>query len=476
MKKQKTSDPARGLQSFAGFGVSVLGKSFYPKQQAVLDALNPFGSSVSFLSCNEGGKTNWVLPTAILSAMALHNAKVISTSGSFRQIKDQLIPALKGYQGLFSKWDFQDKGIRTPDPKCFYSGFSTDDAGLAEGDHAEPGHPLMIIVDEAKSVKDAVYQGIERCKPTWLLLTSSAGFAAGEFFRSWTTRAKFYTRIKQTAHECPHWKKEDIESWKEKWGAESAFFKSVVEAEFMPFVEGAIVQLAALDELLANPPQFIPGERKLFCDFAWSDTAAGDENVMAMRNGNRITIEAAFRARGIPAVCAEFVRHFVRLGFSQKSSEWEIEGDADGEGSNIIDQLALMGWRIGRAHNGGKPRWNEHYKDLAAEMWCEGAQAIIRKEFILPDDSDLYGQMLDRKIVPHPSGKLAIESKRAMKDSNRVGGACQCSPDRADAVFGAMARTVALRSTQLVRDTEPIPIGWLEPQEEPQSHERRYFQ
>src|SRR5262245_38807852 len=56
----------------------------------------------------------------------------------------------------------------------------------------------------------------------------------------------------------------------------------------------------------------------------------------------------------------------------------------------------------------------------------------------LPDDPELYGQLLDRKIVPHPKGKLAIESKQSMKDPNRDGGSAR-SPDRADAVVGAIA-------------------------------------
>ena len=58
------------------------------------------------------------------------------------------------------------------------------------------------------------------------------------------------------------------------------------------------------------------------------------------------------RAFQFAAVAGEFVRHFVRLGLKP----WQIEGDADGEGTNIIKHLRLMGWPIGSAHNGGKPR------------------------------------------------------------------------------------------------------------------------
>lgn len=440
-------------QTFVGFGEQFLGKTFYPKQREVLDALEPMGSFVSFRSCNGGGKTTHIIVTAILAHITLSSGKVISTSGSWRQIKDQLTPALRAYERHFPGCNFLENRISTADPNSFWDGFSTNEAGKFEGHHGSKACPLLIIVDEAKTVKDLIFEAIERCRIPReycrILLASSPGYAQGEFYRSQTTRAAMLTHppIVQRASECPHIKPEEIEALRAKWGAEHPLVRSMIDAEFMPFVEGAIVQLDALDELLANPPSFVVGEKKAFCDFAWSESASGDENVLGYRNGNRITIEAAFRAKGQPAVCAEFIRHFVRLGLKP----YEIEGDADGEGANIIKTMHSMGWPIGSAHNGSAPRWNDHYANLAAEMWCDGAQAIIDRQYILPDDTDLYGQMLDRKIVPHAKGKLAIESKQAMKDPNREGGSVRCSPDRADAVFGAMARLDAMRSTQLVK-------------------------
>lgn len=439
------------------FGQKFLGKSFYPKQAEVLDALLPNGSFVAFASCNGGGKTREVILTAILGHLWLYNGKVISTSGSFRQIKDQLTPALKAYSTQFPQYEFQDNRIVTKDPNCFWDGFSTNESGKFEGHHGSKDCPLLIIVDEAKTPKDQIFQAVDRCRPPRehcrILFASSPGYAQGEFYRVMTSGTKFLSHppIKQRSSECPHISKEEIESDRLKWGEEHPLFRSMHEAEFMPFVEGAIVQIAALDALLADPPPARTGDTKAFCDFAWSESAQGDENVLAIRKGNVITLDA-FRAKGLLAVCGEFVRLFVKHGLQP----WQIEGDADGEGANIIKQLRAMSWPIGSAHNGGPPRWNEHYANLAAEMWCEGAQSIIRREYILPDDPDLYGQMLDRKIVPNNKGKLAIESKQAMKDPNREGGAVRCSPDRADAFFGCIAPLPLNQTRQVMGGNEPV--------------------
>jgi hypothetical protein len=233
---------------------------------------------------------------------------------------------------------------------------------------------------------------------------------------------------------------------REKWGSEHPLVKSMLDAEFMPFVEGAVVNLAALDDLLADPPAYMPGQKKYFCDFAWSESGTGDQNVCAKRDGNRVTVPLKFRAKGLHAVCARFVSFFI----SENCKPSEIEGDADGDGANIIKQLGQMGWPIGSAHNGGPPRWNQHYHNLASEMWCEGAMAIIKREIILPDDLEFYGQALNRKIVPSNKGKMCIESKIAMKDPNREGGSVPESPDVADAVFGCIAPMPVLSARQVM--------------------------
>jgi hypothetical protein len=377
--------------------------------------------------------------------MVFPKGHVISTSGSYRQIKDQLLPALHAYENRFSNWKFlRTPRIETESVSCFWEGFSTNEAGKFEGHHAGgPDEPLMIIVDEAKTVKDDIFQAIERCKPTRLLIASSPGYAEGEFYRSHTTRAKFYTTFVQRATECPHWKPADMDRLRDKWGENHPLFKSMVMAEFMESVDDAVIDLKALEDLMVNPPVCTGAtmragmERKAFCDFAWGGD--GDENVLALRDGNVVTLEETFRADNLHAICARFVAAFTGLGLKPH----QIDGDEGGGGKLICDQLQAMGWRINRVNNGAAPRYSEHYANLAAEMWFEGAKQIERREVILPEDDDLRAQLLDRKRVPHARGKLALESKHDMKKRGIS------SPDRADAVFGAMTPVRRIASISL---------------------------
>jgi len=419
------------------FASAVLGMQLYPKQREVLRALAYEGVKVSFRSCNEGGKTKRVICAAVLWHLSMFpKGQVISTSGSYRQIKDQLLPSLHTYKARFPKWSFlHTPRIETESVNCFWEGFSTNDAGKFEGHHADDDAPLLLIVDEAKTVKDDIFEAIERCKPTRLLIASSPGYAEGEFYRSQTTKAKFYKTIVQRASDCPHWKQEDIARLREKWGKDHPLFKSMVEADFMESVADAVLDLKALEDLFADPPNERRGERKAFCDFAWGGD--GDENTMALRDGNVVTLEATFRADNLHAICGRFISEFVRLGLKAE----EIDGDEGGGGKLIIDQLTAMGWRINRVNNGAASM-DEHYANAAAEMWYEGAKQITNREVVLPDDDDLRGQMLDRKRIFNAKGKLAIESKRDMKARGVP------SPDRADAVFGCMTPLRKLESFQ----------------------------
>lgn len=444
-----------GIGTYAGFAEGVLGLGLYPKQREILESLQPSGSFVSGRLCNGAGKTKVVILSAILGHLVLARGKVISTSGSFRQIKDQLDPALKAYQQRFGAFRFLDCRINTSDPNSFWDGFSTSDAGKFEGHHGTAEHPLLLIVDEAKTVKDAIYEAIERCRPPVkycrVLVLSSPGYAQGEFYRLHTVRTDSLTSapIKVTAAECPHISVAEIAAMRAKWGSEHPLVRSMLDAEFMPFVAGAVIQLGELDALLADPPPYRVGETKLFFDAAWSEAAVGDETVLAIREGNRISLASCFREKGLHATAGRLISEFVRMGLSPGDA-WMIEGDNGGSGKLIIDQLWKMGWSVSRANLGEKPRVSDRYQNLASEMWVEGSMKIARREVILPDDPDLYGQMLNRRIVPNNKGLLAIESKQAMKDPNREGGAVSCSPDRADAVFGAMAPLMLMRGRQMM--------------------------
>ncbi len=124
--------------------------------------------------------------------------------------------------------------------KCFV----TDDPGKAEGRHPfdEPGAEMAVIINEAKSITDEMFQAFSRFTGyNYWLEISSPGKNSGHFFKR-CTKAKytfpdkleigeFYWR-RVTAFDCPHLLGKHIEHLKDEHGEQSLIYRSQVLAEF----------------------------------------------------------------------------------------------------------------------------------------------------------------------------------------------------------------------------------------------------
>lgn len=431
----------RQLAMPSGFARSVLGMSLYENQAKVVDAFAPFGSRVTVRTANEFGKTKRLITTLILWHMIAFPASrdgggVVATSGSWTQIEKQLMPSLHGYAHLFPYHRFRATDILGPTGVPEFVAFSTSDPGRAEGFHGTDATPLLAIVDEAKTVQDSIYTALDdRCNPQRLGLFSSPGFAEGEFYRSHTINSALYERFVCRGADpvtcqslVPHISQDSIDRRIQKWGREHPLVKSMIFADFMESVEGAIISLKMLTECMDSPPQHTNiHERRVFCDFA----AGGDENVIAVRHGNRVWIHRAWRETDTMKAAGEFVVEFRKLKDQLGITPEDIEGDDQGLGKSVIDRLAELGWPIGRFH-GQAPALDPHgnYQDRNAECWWGLAEQIRRKALIIQHDDDLVAQLVDRKMVKGRGGSFAVEPKSEMKKRGVD------SPDRADAVVG----------------------------------------
>jgi len=230
-------------------------------------------------------------------------------------------------------------------------------------------------------------------------------------------------------------------------GLQSPLVGSSIFAEFMEFVEGAVLSLADVERCLGVPPRAHGGERHGRCDFA----GGGDENCFALRVGNRVEIRDAWVDRDTLAAAGRFVKNFVAARDEHGLRADEIDGDADGMGAVMVRDIAALGWDIGKFHGGSPAADAARYKNRISEEWHEGAEQIRRSQVIIPDDSVLKVQLTNRKakvdLMGKPPGRLWLEGKDDLK---RRGVA---SPDRADALLGAMAPLRARGSVQSVRDT-----------------------
>ncbi len=180
-KKMTKGEVVKQAMRLENFPELFLGMKPYEWQVRVLSDLNFKESRIAMKAANGSGKTSVVAAAAVLWHMLrFPDSLVVTTAGVWRQVEDQLWPSLRGYIGALGE------GWRITASQLEYQngsraiGFSTSDPGKFEGWHRQgASENLLMIVDEAKTVGDPVYEAIERCQPSRLLVMSSPGGPQG---------------------------------------------------------------------------------------------------------------------------------------------------------------------------------------------------------------------------------------------------------------------------------------------------------
>jgi len=426
---QKTPDEViEDLLRPAPFADKVLGLNLYDWQKKVLADLEQRDCRVALRAANGSGKTSTVISSILIwHALVFQRSIAVSTAGVYRQVESQLWPSLRSHIAkLGGPWEVTSGEIRYLHPNGNTSriiGYSATDPGRAEGWHAENHEtaPLLMVVDEAKTVADPLFEAISRCQPTRLLIASSPGGSSGAFYRAFTKEANMWQKHAVTAFDCPHITQAQIDEVVQRYGEKHPLTRSMIYGEFVDIgSESLIINLNQIQNCYNTPPQYKPGVRVAGVDFA----AGGDANVLCIRDGNKVLPMIAWRERDTMAAVGRFIVEFKKAGLEANN----IYADASGLGMVMCDALAESGWQVNRVNFGSAAYDNDAYTNRSAEMWYGMAKKIEDAEIILPDDDDLTAQLTCRRSITNSKGKLGVESK----DSMRARGLA--SPDRADAL------------------------------------------
>jgi phage terminase large subunit len=431
-----TAQPKRGTvkdtpSSFAEF---VLGTPVYDWQAKILHLIER-GSTMNRLKVavtapNGAGKSERCVAISILRWL-YRRGKVIVTSADSRQIDLQLMPAINKHWSVFArwKWEFLARSIRT-EAGGFFNAFTTDEPGRAEGHHSGPDAPLLIIVDEAKSVDEGIYEAIDRCSFSTLLLISSPGLKMGRFYNAFTSHRAEWITFQIGLKDCPHVSQERISDVIAQYGPDHPLTRSTLYGEFMDEEEGTsfAVSLKDLVAVLDTPPRarLDPHNRCAFIDFAFG---GNDENVIAIRNGNKLESLICWRDPDCTSTMGRCIVELSRAGL-RPSQVW---GDEGGGGKVICDLLASANWPIGRFNFGAKAANDFAFTSRGAEAWTGFGRMVTTGEVVLIRDETLIAQLTSRKTEFDMRGRTGLEKKEDMRARGLK------SPDRADAVVGAFA-------------------------------------
>ena len=161
----------------------------------------------------------------------------------------------------------------------------------------------------------------------------------------------------------------------------------------------------------------------------------GDESVIARRDGSVGRIIKALRTNDLMVIAGEVV--IAKQGIGRKDN---VNIDADGMGSGVVDRLREQGHDINEFHGGGKSSDPERFKNLKAEVYWGFRERMAEGTVSLPDDDmELKAQLTSCTYRVTSSGQLEITPKEEMKKKGIK------SPDRAEAMIYAFAGDVRSR-------------------------------
>ena len=342
----------------SSYAVLRCGYNVYPWQQKTLDALLLDDSYVGLRTCNESGKTSIVIAAFILWHMENFPwSKIITTSASNLQIREQLYPVLRAIAGNWPGWSIQTpKGqaciVSCPNGSRCIS-YATDDAKLAEGFHTpDPqnymedwtpprdwkfsemdeeflvdGSSLAVVVDEAKGIKSDIFEAITRCNANRHLYASSPDpdDQSSDFYRMFHDDAEMFRNPQGTLDlyncsytDCPHImenkvKKRRMEQQIKLRGEDNPFVMSWCFGEFSTGGGGSLFEIPKVNLAMSGSIGQIgvsENPRRAGLDLS----AGGDATVLTVGEGNTYWIEKIYYEKDSYKLAKMLMADFLRLG------------------------------------------------------------------------------------------------------------------------------------------------------------------
>ena len=215
-----------------------LGLDLDPWQKDVITTL--FRGEKKRVSVRAGHESGKTLEAAAITHIFLNNfpdSRVLITGPTSRQ------PRLQYWSYLNTIWQtslLRDK-IGWLKTKMYMKGYeeswfatwvTSKNHKNAEGFH---GENLLWIIEEAKSVQDAVFEGVQGAlsRPNnFIYISSTCGHPSGYFYETHTSRTDQWDTFHIPSWNSPRVSPEKIEVWRKEWGEDSPVFQARVAAEF----------------------------------------------------------------------------------------------------------------------------------------------------------------------------------------------------------------------------------------------------
>jgi hypothetical protein len=426
------------------FAKNVFGIKTWDKQEEIIAA--PFKHKrTAVRGCVSSTKT-FAAALATMAWLMAHrgDGRVFHLAPSFRQVDKNLWGYLRALdaKATANGTPIGAKMYQEPrmvfGPGWEYVGFNTDNPHNVHGIH---GPNDLIVLDDAHGIPYAMFEELENMFAggnTRLMMMFNPVVLQGETYSCahehkalWNNIVISFEDLKRAydqGHEIPGaLQQEAVDLWARKFGKQSSFYLSKVDAQYPKEEKDAVVPLGWVEEAcLRDVPKALAGQ-------IWhgQDVARFGDDESAL-----CTIEGR---RQMPIVAVHGARTTETAGklIAEIRSKGGLAAvDVIGVGSGVVDNcheaaVDVIAVNVAESSEVLDETGKQKFADLRSEIYW-GAREVLDPHYIDalaldPEDKQLHGELSSIKWKFDSKGRIRVESKEDMK--KRLGH----SPDRADA-------------------------------------------
>lgn len=328
---------------------------------------------------------------------------------------------------------------------------------------------MLFIVDEASGVADPIMEAITGTLSggnNKLLLMGNPTKTSGTFYDSHTADRALYRCHTVNSETSQRTNKDNIAAMKRKYGENSNVVRVRVYGEFPEQEDDVFIPISFLEQSIKTEmsettarafgkyrdsagnlqPVDVSGVEliEIGCDVA---RFGDDKTCIGYRVNEVVRIYKKYNGKDTIWTAGTIAKLYKELKQRfQFKGQIGVKVDDGGVGGGVVDQLrnlrrsepAVFGDMVILPVNFGVSIKHRYYADSTTYMMGVVRDLIApydnfghphTPEIILPDDSDLIGQLSCRKCEFLPNGKQKVESKQDMKDRGLS------SPDEGDCIL-----------------------------------------
>ena len=399
------------------FSEKVLSVPLWEKEKDILTAIKD-NREVSVRSCNASGKTFTASRAVHWWLMSFEDSVVITTAPTFRQVKEILwreIRAAQSGKGLYNESSILDTQINISD-KWFALGLSTDKPDQFQGFHSKN---LMVIVDEASGVEEAIFEAIDGLKPDKVVLIGNPLRNQGRFADSF--KDPYTKKISISAFDTPNVKEnktvipglitnQDIARIKSRYGEDSDVYRVRILGEFPKQDSDVFIAIDEVAKAMEREVRVMnQWEKKMGVDVA---RFGDDRTAIIIRQMEKLTRKEITSGQDLMHIAGMVIRIAKEEGVKPVN----ISIDSIGVGAGVVDRLREQGWAVNATNVAESAKDHEHYLNKRAELYG-GVKDWLRTAQ-LPKDDDFY-ELANVKYKFTSKGQIQLESKDDMKKRGR---------------------------------------------------------